>query len=300
MPENHPDNVNPYVLHCGYLNKSNCPPPGTVYDERVVKWYEIELILWGEGYILTEGHKIKAEKGSLFFRKPGMVVRGFSPYYCYLIVFDMHYDPEKAALYKEPDFMHASGAEKAKSDADFSNFHFSHAMNIMHVHKYEELFGSIYHEYLRHGTDNQFFLKTYLLQILLLTYSEHASSSLLNHSSRSIRQNYPRVLEIKKRIDSNIGSRFKLNELADAAGLSPNFFCRIFRDIVGETLVDYINKSRINLAKKLLNETNASIKAVSYECGFENDAYFYTLFKKLSGLSPSEYREKQRLLFQKR
>ena len=45
-------------------------------------------------------------------------------------------------------------------------------------------------------------------------------------------------------------------------------------------------------AKRFLIESNKSIKEIAYECGFENDSYFYTLFKKTEGISPSAYQRK--------
>ena len=58
--------INPHVLRCGYVSKASCPPPGTDYGQRCVKWHEIELITWGEGEIITEGISIPARKAAFF------------------------------------------------------------------------------------------------------------------------------------------------------------------------------------------------------------------------------------------
>lgn len=293
--------INPYVIYCGHLNETTCPPPGTVYEKRRVKWYEVELILWGEGYIVTEGKKLYARKGDLFFRKPGMVVQGVSPYYCYIIVFDLFYDKENPS-YMDENFLDSGGiyGKVCKPEGTWeipACFDFPHVMNAIHYGELEKFFAGSYNEFIYQREESQLFLKTNLLQILLLMYNEWSSLNYSQHVSRSIRSNYSRVMDVKKYIDSNIESRFKLSELADMAKLSPNFFCRIFRDIVGETLINYINKSKINLAKKMLIESNKGVKEIAYNCGFENDTYFYTLFKRVTGMSPSQYRERQHFIF---
>lgn len=51
------------------------------------------------------------------------------------------------------------------------------------------------------------------------------------------------------------------------------------------------------MSKKILLDTNKTVKEVAYDCGFENITYFFTLLKKVEGLSPSDYRKKNRIMF---
>lgn len=295
------NDVNPYILSCGHLDRAflinytserNLAFSGGDFGKRQVKWYELELILWGEGYIITEGEKLSARKGTLFFRKPGMVVQGFSPYYCYSIAFDMVFDISNKENYNrfysnnsnlDPDI--------EIQDENFSGFNFPYSMITNQYEKFQELFSNIHHEYIYGRKDNQIFLKSSLLQILILAYEELSSVSLLNSSSRSIRLNHSKIMETKKFIDSNIHMKFKLDNLADMVNLSPSYFCRTFKTILGEAPINYINKNKIRLVKKMLLETNKAIKEISYTCGFENDTYFFTLFKKSTGMSPSKFRD---------
>lgn len=301
MPEHEMNEVNPYIIHCGLLHKHNCLPPGTVFEKRRVKWYEVELILWGEGYVITEGKKLNTRKGDLFFRHPGMVVQGCAPYYCYLIVFDSVYDKNNES-YLDLNFLDADSPSDAyvtgkETQTGQRIFSFPDVFNTVQFIEFERLFSSAYNEFIYKKPESQFYLKTYLMQILLSMHNECSSSSRLQQAGRSIRLNYPKIMEVKKHIDVNIKSEFRLNELADLAKLSPNFFCRIFKDIVGDSPINYINKYRINNAKKLLIKTSMGIKEIAYECGFDNDTYFYTLFKRFEGQSPSAFREKHRTLF---
>lgn len=67
---------------------------------------------------------------------------------------------------------------------------------------------------------------------------------------------------------------------------------RIFRKIMGCTIVRYRNTVRIQYAKAKMRATNMAVKEIAMELGFENVHYFSRIFKKIEGLSPSEYKRK--------
>ncbi|HEY5583518.1 MAG TPA: AraC family transcriptional regulator [Ruminiclostridium sp.] len=284
------NDIYPYVITCTNVNEKNCPPRGTLYEERRVKWYELELILWGEGYIITKDIKIPVKKGDLLFRTPGMKVQGIPPYYCYLIVFDLVYSPQKVSSYAEPDCLN-NILEVSDTSTCASEYDLPDVMNFPQISRLEDLFRNVYQHYLNDSRESQFHLRTYLMQILMFTYTEWMKVRVLQNPSRSILTNYPKVMEVRRYIDNNLQNRIRLQELADIAGLSPNFLCNIFKRIVGVNIIEYINDCKINSAKKILMDTNKCVKEISFDLGFENDTYFYTLFKKKEGLSPLEYRE---------
>lgn len=294
--------INPHILTCNCLNKANCPPPATDYGLRCVKWHEIELITWGEGEIITEGKSIQTHKGDLFFRSPGMKVRGMSPYYCYIIIFDMIYNPLKQDAYTEPEYYNSNCVFDESliniNSADYNGIDFPHVLETTRYIKFLQLFEEIYNEWLFQKKNTSIHIKSLLLQILANAYKEYSHEGGTIIQSRSIQTNRPRIAFVREYIDANPGKWFSLEELANLAGLSRNFFCRIFRDIVGETPVEYINRQKINTAKKLLIETNSSMKTIALELGFINDTYFYILFKSRTGLTPTEYRQKHRSAYQ--
>lgn len=296
MDRDHLNDINPYTIKCSYVNKDNCPPPGSLYEKRRVKWYELELILWGEGYIITEGKKLPASKGDLFFRHPGMEVQGVCPYYCYLVVFDIL---DRRSLYADPDCYNSSDMDNSPyekfASEHFPDYDFPDVINLHQSPRFEILFRNIYEAYINNGRKNQFFLKTYLMQILMDAYMEWTRVKALQNPSRSKLLNYSKVMSVKKHIEANFTSRIKLDELAQIAGVSPNFLCKAFKDITNVNVIEFVNECRVNLAKKDLIETNKTIKEISFDCGFANDTYFYTIFKKKESISPAEYREKHRL-----
>jgi AraC-type DNA-binding domain-containing proteins len=290
--------INPYIIKAGWMNKASAIPPGTDFGQRCVRWHEIELTTWGEGKITTEGVDIPTVKGNLYFRRPGMVVRGFAPYYCYLIVFDIIYDTEKAGAYNDPEIMNYNDASNTLEETQriYGNFCGMNFPNCFRTTKYDELVGlfkKVYEEILYQKRNSDLHAKTLLLQILTTAFEDYTLQNAETEMTRSYKVNLPKIQAIKKFIDGNPSKWFTLAELAKYSGLSRNFFCRIFHDISGETPVEYMNKQKINTAKRLLVETDCSTKEIAIELGFSNDSYFYSLFKKNTGLTPTEFKQKQ-------
>ncbi len=81
----------------------------------------------------------------------------------------------------------------------------------------------------------------------------------------------------------------KIDSLSELCGFKESYFRRIFTLYCGESPVKYINRLRITLAKELLAQNEYSVAAVAELSGFGNVYYFCRLFKKETGLTPSEY-----------
>ncbi|MGL4518954.1 MAG: AraC family transcriptional regulator [Phocaeicola sp.] len=91
-------------------------------------------------------------------------------------------------------------------------------------------------------------------------------------------------------INKNIKSSLKIAHLAEISHLSPDYFTRVFKRIVGTTPLNYIQGVRLNHAKQLLTDSNLSIKEIAYEIGSENGNQFTNFFSTKIGLTPSKYR----------
>lgn len=101
---------------------------------------------------------------------------------------------------------------------------------------------------------------------------------------------------IKKCIEymqENYRRKIHLEELADTAHMSPNYFCRYYKLYAGVTPFEQLNGIRIKNAAALLSETDMTVADISRRCGFENVGYFIRKFRSVTNLSPSEYRKKQ-------
>jgi two-component system, response regulator YesN len=82
-----------------------------------------------------------------------------------------------------------------------------------------------------------------------------------------------------------------LNEVAAQVSFSPNHFSAVFSDESGETFRDYLIKTRVTQARKLLRTTGLKISEVAYQCGYNDPHYFSIIFRKHTGLTPQQFRE---------
>ena len=90
-------------------------------------------------------------------------------------------------------------------------------------------------------------------------------------------------------INMHYSEKITLTDLADLTCVGSNYVSRIFKQVTGINLNEYINLVRITHAKKLLNTTNDSITNIAYKCGFNDSNYFSQVFKKFENISPQQY-----------
>ena len=99
-----------------------------------------------------------------------------------------------------------------------------------------------------------------------------------------------RLAYAKQYINDNIFRKISCSDVAAHCYLSPRQCSRIFQKYEGVTLKEYIDRERLLLAETLLTGGNMTIQEISERLGFCNEYYFHTFFKKLSGVTPSEYK----------
>ena len=91
---------------------------------------------------------------------------------------------------------------------------------------------------------------------------------------------------------SFVSADLSIADLASHIGVSDTYFRRIFEKCIGQKPLDYLNKLRIDYAKELLQSGFYNIESVAAMCGFRDPKYFSTVFKRVRGISPSEYKKK--------
>jgi two-component system response regulator YesN len=95
-----------------------------------------------------------------------------------------------------------------------------------------------------------------------------------------------------KYIHNNFSTNISLDRVAGTAGISKYHFCRLFKELTGMTYLSYVNRVRIEQAKKLLNDEELSITDTGYAVGYSDLTHFERIFKKLTGTTPSQYRHR--------
>ena len=92
-------------------------------------------------------------------------------------------------------------------------------------------------------------------------------------------------------IDANLASSLTVDVLCTHLFVSRGYLYKSFHAVFGKTVNGYISERRIQKAKELLRESDASALCIAEAVGFENYTYFTKLFKKRTGLSPKEFRK---------
>jgi AraC-like DNA-binding protein len=100
-----------------------------------------------------------------------------------------------------------------------------------------------------------------------------------------------RISAIHEYLMKNYREEINLHNLALLVHLSPGSLCRYFKSITGLTVIEYLNKIKVEYACRLLRSENLSITDISYDCGFRNLSHFNKQFKKITGKTPSAYRK---------
>lgn len=103
------------------------------------------------------------------------------------------------------------------------------------------------------------------------------------------------VDQVKGIIAANLSQgNLSRDELAGMVHVSPGHLGRIFKKEMGLSLSDYIAQRRISVAKQLLAKTNLSITAIAERVGITYSSYFTKMFKENVGMTPQEYRQKNK------
>lgn len=97
--------------------------------------------------------------------------------------------------------------------------------------------------------------------------------------------------KVYKFLVKNFATSIRLEEVSTLVGLTPTAFCRYFKERTKKTFVEYLNEMRIGYSKKLLLENKMKISTISGEVGFPNLSNFISQFKKVTGMSPSQFQK---------
>ncbi len=100
------------------------------------------------------------------------------------------------------------------------------------------------------------------------------------------------ICRAQAHIEENTGGKISFEELASELAISRRNFDRRFIKATGNTPVEYLQRVKVELAKKALEKGRKSISEVMLEVGYADDKAFREVFKKIAGLSPLEYRAK--------
>ena len=102
------------------------------------------------------------------------------------------------------------------------------------------------------------------------------------------------IYSVKELIDKNYKSHIIIPDLATEAALSTTRLKEGFKQVFAVTIYEYLIQVRMGKAKILLEETALFIKRIAFMVGYKNSTSFINAFKKMFGITPGEFRRKER------
>ena len=134
--------------------------------------------------------------------------------------------------------------------------------------------------------------KQYASVLRLLTiFGQHLSMLSNQLTTQSDHVEPANVTRAREFIAQNQDRDVTLQEVARAVNTSTFYFCKVFKKATGLTFTDYLSRVRIEKAKNLLLNPNLRVSEIAYDVGFQSLTHFNRVFRKLTGFSPSRYRE---------
>ncbi len=142
------------------------------------------------------------------------------------------------------------------------------------------LFSNIEHELIRKEADYEHRAAVLAYDLLLRLGAEAGR-----------RESDPQFAAIRQYIESHLGEKLTLDQLAEKFRLSPSTLLRLFRKKLNDTPIHYIISRKILSAQQMLRYSEVPVKVIAAELGYQNALYFSAEFRKHTGVSPLHYRK---------
>lgn len=99
------------------------------------------------------------------------------------------------------------------------------------------------------------------------------------------------ILKAKDFINKNFSNEITLEDVSKEVNISPQYFSRLYKEETGENFIDYLTSVRMGKAREFIEEGCYSMKEICYMTGYGDPNYFSRIFKKVVGVTPTEYKE---------
>ena len=261
-----------------YLNNTVDPR----YDLPVMWHTEFELIhvISGTYSIFVKDHEVQLHKNDLCFI-PSKVLHGDGEKKGQALYESIVFDIEMIRMhgYYTDDFISAI----LKDSVIFDYF-------IPHTNeKILSITSNIFEAMKLQGEGYEFTVTASLLLLFGEIKRQHLYIQRKSLSANKLHQS-EQMEAVMDLIRHHYNENLTLERMAEAAHLSPKYFCRLFKDSTERSPVEYLNWFRINRACTLLKDTNEKLLDIAMECGFNDFSYFIKTFRRYKGMTPLKYR----------
>jgi len=135
-------------------------------------------------------------------------------------------------------------------------------------------------------------LRAILLEIMVILCRRHTVTV---DAARKEQRSLQKIKQSIGYIRNNFRRELTLEDISEQAGLSKYYFCREFKKATDLTPIEYINRTRCEFAKTLLESRRYSVAEVGEMCGYTTTAHFSRTFSNFFGMNPSDYQKQIRI-----
>lgn len=256
-----------------WVGKFEAPGEDWIHLKRFLTDYELIVVIEGCLYITDDVQQYVVHSGEYLIMTPGNSQYG--------------YKPSKCTFY----WLHFV---QGMADEDSPQIQLPLQHTLPRLERVIVLFKQLqdserrYHNHVA----NNFFTTVILTEI----YNQYQDMTNTKNIPIGKEQLYTDIVDY---VSWHIGEPIKVSQIAKYYGYNEKYLTTFFKRISGIPLKTYIMNEKMELAKSLLVDTNDTISQIGYCIGFSDNHNFSSSFKKLTGMSPSEYRASfaKRLLF---
>jgi AraC-like DNA-binding protein len=258
-----------HYCNCRQFNESGRYPSKIT---RTIQHHELVFVTGGKGTIIIEKKRYQVKAGMLF-------------YICPDVLHSIETDIEESICFLSVHFSYARVSfndSKWAIRGEAGILPLRSALELKDYYHIDDIFKKLVASWNAKLPGYEFITKTLLQQLLIAIFQ----------NIRKQNQNYSISLKVEKIIKymhQNINNRVTLTELSELVQLSSAYLSRAFKETTGYSVIEFFNKIKIDKAKELIIEGNKRVKEVAQALGFTDEFYFSRIFKRIEGISPSEY-----------
>jgi len=126
---------------------------------------------------------------------------------------------------------------------------------------------------------------------LLAIFAQHLAALSNQLMVREEKAESPMIARARAYIADHQSDELSLKDVARAVNTSAFYFCKMFKQAIGLTFTDYLARVRVEKVKNLLLNPHKRVSEAAFEAGFQSLSQFNRVFKKIEGMSPSDFRE---------
>ncbi|GMA98187.1 AraC family transcriptional regulator [Pelosinus sp. IPA-1] len=270
-------NIKNYFFHIHYCNcrRFNEPVRYLSKSTRTIQHHKLVFVTGGKGSVIIEKKRYSVKEGMLFYISPD-------------VLHSVEIDTEEPICFLSVHFSYAYVSfndSKWAIKGEVEMIPLQSALELKDYYHIEDIFKKLVDSWNAKLPGYEFITKTLFQQLVIAIYQ----------NIRKQKQNYSTSLKVEKIIQymhQNINNRVTLTELSDLVQLSSTYLSRAFKETTGYSIIEFFNKMKIDKAKELIAESDKKVKEVAQALGFTDEFYFSRIFKKMEGISPTEYYSK--------